>query len=257
MDWQRVPQAWNTSSDNYSDTSDNFAFTHFFHLPLFLIDEMVRRNVIRHMISATHFLEPCLKTLLIRSLKSRINAHSVINMIWADTQAGSSLGGWQGRKPNQTIKCYVFPSNNIFWLDVNLRRTSQRRAFRDAWKALKSVFGRGSTRTPLWNSRRSPYPRLTERNPSSSATPLRLRRLGLGAFEPLSSPQSSSPTRAFWISPCCHHIWPDGEQWRIKKKIIKPKRMVVYTPTEWAKKCELLDCRLYLRQFCTNVQKAY
>ena len=108
MDWQRVPQAWNTSSDNYSDTSDNFAFTQFFHLPLFLIDEMVRRNVIRHMISATHFLEPCLKTLLIRSLKSRINAHSVINMIWADTQAGSSLGGWQGRKPNQTIKCYVF-----------------------------------------------------------------------------------------------------------------------------------------------------
>ena len=41
---------------------------------------------------------------------------------------------------------------------VNLRQTSQRQAFCNAYKALKSVFGRGSPGTPLRCSRRCARP---------------------------------------------------------------------------------------------------
>jgi len=37
---------------------------------------------------------------------------------------------------------------SAFWSEVNLRQTSQRDAFCDAWKALKSVFGQGSALDP-------------------------------------------------------------------------------------------------------------
>ena len=53
----------------------------------------------------------------------------------------------------------VFPltMSSEFWQEVSLRQTSQRQAFCDAWKALKSVFRPGLRPGPRWgSSRRSP-----------------------------------------------------------------------------------------------------
>ena len=49
-----------------------------------------------------------------------------------------------GAIPPQTIKYMVFPLIKLSGQDLNLWQISEREAFFDAWKALKSVFGRGS-----------------------------------------------------------------------------------------------------------------
>ena len=47
----------------------------------------------------------------------------------------------EGQSPPRRWTAVFFQLTNIFWLqDVNLRHTSQREAFCNAWKALKSVF---------------------------------------------------------------------------------------------------------------------
>jgi len=88
-----------------------------------------------------------------------------------------------------TIKCY-FLSKTSSGQDATLRKTSQREEFYDAWKALKSVFGRGSApdtawraHAPHWGSSRCSQrlpSRLGRRKPPPHSPLLRrLRRLGL------------------------------------------------------------------------------
>ena len=84
----------------------------------------------------------------------------------------------------------AIPSTN-----VNLRQTSQWEAFCDAWKALKSVFGRdppdllGELATlPKPLNQKSPFP-----------IPLEI----FGVSDPPSSSNPRLPDRAFWIHSCC------------------------------------------------------
>jgi len=103
-----------------------------------------------------------------------------------------------------TIKCYGFSVNKRLLTGVSLRHTSQRQVFCDAWKALKSVFGRGSAPDPAGGGLDAfldPIVGWGGGHPFPISYPLD----AFGASNPLSFPtQPSPPSRGFWIRPCLY-----------------------------------------------------
>ena len=63
-----------------------------------------------------------------------------------DDESGGEVQGRIQRGRSLPRRAVIgFPLTNVFWQDVNLQQISQREAYRDDWKALKSVSGRGSS----------------------------------------------------------------------------------------------------------------
>ena len=62
-----------------------------------------------------------------------------------DDEKGGEVQGQIQRGRSLPRRAVIgFPLTNVFWQDVNLQQTPQQEGSYDAWKALKSVFGRGS-----------------------------------------------------------------------------------------------------------------
>jgi len=76
----------------------------------------------------------------------------------------------------------IFWTNNACWRDSKLRHTSQRDAFCEAWKALKSVFGQGSATDPAVAASSDSIVGWKAKTSSPFRTPQRFQRLRLGAF---------------------------------------------------------------------------
>ena len=113
-------------------------------------------------------------------------------------------GGERAIASPPTIKCTAFPLINVFWQDLNVRPTSQRQGFCDAWKALKSVFDWGSAPDLAGGAHDAPRGPLVGWGGVLPSHPHPFDAFGVSASAPQTPfpTQPSTPSRAFWIRAC-------------------------------------------------------